>query len=112
MDEDFAPLHAPGDPAVAVASALPAHSQQPIKARTWLMDSGASLDLISKSDIAPHADLVRKGEKVMLDTANGEYLASKRIDLHLGVLGESISPYVLKSTPPVLSLGRRVVEQG
>ena len=48
----------------------------------------------------------------MLDTANGESIADQSIDLFLGCLGEHISPLVLDSTPNVLSLGRRVVDDG
>ena len=76
------------------------------------MDSGTPLDIVDKTAVEEHAHLVKPCEPVILDTANGESKADRGIDLHVGKLGESITPYVLDSTPNVLSLGRRCVLLG
>ena len=83
MDNEFIARHALDEPAVIAIPAMPSRAK-PIKARTWLMDSGASVDLKGRALIKPHSSCVRTGDKVILDTANGEYLANKVIDLELG----------------------------
>ena len=46
------------------------------------------------------------------NTANGKTEATQQAKLHCSELKENISPYVLDSTPPVLSVGRRCMEMG
>jgi len=48
----------------------------------------------------------------VLETANGELYADREISLYVERLGEHISSLALPSTPHVLSLGRRVVDDG
>ena len=66
------------------------------------MDSGTPLDLVDESDVKEYRHLVKPVESIILDTATGESKANKCIDLHLGPLGEDITPYVLKCTPNAL----------
>ena len=76
------------------------------------MDSGTPLDIVAESSIDGYEDLVKPIEPIILDTANGESLANRGIDLRIGCLGEDIVPYVLESSPDVLSIGRRCVLLG
>ena len=85
---------------------------EPIGVKSWLMDSGTPLDLVSKADVKQYREFITKGPPVILDTANGEVKVRRRIELYNGVLDETIAPLVLGSTPSVLSIGRRVVQQG
>ena len=84
----------------------------PIRVKSWLMDSGTPLDLVDKRSVKNHKEFITNGDPVLLDTANGEVKADRHIDLYNGRLNERIAPLVLDSTPNVLSIGRRVVQQG
>jgi len=56
---------------------------------------------------------VREGEDTLtLSTANGSVTTSIAVDTHLPGLMEGFSPYVLKSSPPALSIGQRCMEEG
>ena len=79
---------------------------------SWMIDSGTPLDAVSKEDVIQHADCIRRGESLLLDTADGATTADAVLDMFLGPLGETISPYVLDSTPNILSMGRRVIDHG
>ena len=82
-----------------------------VRVDRFLMDSGASLDLINRASLAKKIRrFIESCAPVVLDTANGESIADKSIILHLGCLGEQIAPLVLDSIPKELSLGRRVVD--
>ena len=76
------------------------------------MDSGTPLDIVNVASIAGHRSKVRKIERIVMDTANGHNVADKGIDLVVELLGQNILPYVLDSSPNVLSLGRRCVVDG
>ena len=86
---------------------------RPVRVDSWLMDSGSPLDLIDRRALRrSHRKLIRPSDPLVLDTANGQVTADKTIKLGLSSLGVEISPLVLDSTPNVLSLGRRVVDEG
>ena len=48
----------------------------------------------------------------MFNTANGDKYATTDILLRVEELDEDVEPYVLDSTPAVLSVGRRCVDFG
>ena len=97
----------------ALAPAVQSHSHgTKVRIDSWLADSGTSLDAVNRADVEEHAQQIRHGDPLMLDTANGTTRADKVLDMFLGPLGEHISPYVLDSTPNILSLGTRIVDQG
>ena len=73
---------------------------------------GSPLDLIHRPDVSDCEGSIEQGKKVRLATANGETVSSEVLPLRLERLGEDILPYVLKSTPNVLSLGRRIIIDG
>jgi hypothetical protein len=77
------------------------------------MDTGCGHDLIDKKSVATVKDRVSPAlQKVGLQTASGFTKAESQVEVFIEELGETAVPYVLPSTPPVLSIGRRCVEQG
>ena len=59
-----------------------------------------------------HLSSIRECDPLILDTANGPLHANKDIPLCVAALGENVAPLVLDATPDVLSLGRRIVDDG
>jgi len=107
------PIMAEHDAPPDAVRAMPCGSAtKPLRVTDWLIDSGTPLDLIDKSAASRYARYVEACEPAILDTAGGEVIADKQIHLYNARLGECITPYVLESTPNVLSLGRRVVQDG
>ena len=79
----------------------------------WLVDTGCGHGLVDKGEISvKEAYLQESGEKVIFATAGGEILASKVIPLYVPELKQSVKPYVLNSTPNVLSVGLRCQQIG
>ena len=83
-----------------------------LEVKEFLTDSGTPLDLVDKSVVKRYARYVEECPPAVLDIANGEVVAGRPVTLYNSTLGECITPYVLESTPNVLSLGRRVVQDG
>ena len=82
--------------------------------RSWLMDTGCKHDLTSRAAIPHHQhdSIFRSPVPITLSTANGLSSGNKSIYQQIGELGETAEPYILDSTPDVLSIGRRCVEDG
>ena len=100
---------------VKMATALPMVRKPVLKARIskWLMDTGSGLDLVSKSDVRNMKHMVVASENpVMLATANGVTTVDEEIALRVEALDETIKPFVLESTPSVLTVGWRCMELG
>ena len=77
----------------------------------WIADTGSAQDLISKDDLnglrsytAPHP--------INIITANGPSAADVQADIKVPSLGITSTPYVLPSTPSVLTVGYRCMEEG
>ena len=77
----------------------------------WIADTGSAQDLISKDDLnglrsytAPHP--------INIITANGPSAADVQADIKVPSLGITSTPYVLPSTPLVLTVGYRCMEEG
>jgi hypothetical protein len=79
----------------------------------WLMDTGFGHDLLAQR-VADKlgASLRVASEKVSLQTANGLITPRHEAPLRLEELSEDVVPLILPSTPAVLSIGRRCMEQG
>ena len=78
--------------------------------RWWLFDTGCPHDLISRDalSIEEAAEYVVEADMpIELETANGEVTADEVVHMQLMELGEHIEPYLLESTPEVLSVGYR-----
>ncbi len=81
--------------------------------KMWLVDTGCGHDLASKKALKELAHLFEDaGTPVTFTTANGKTKADHTIYMHLGDFDEEITPYLLASTPAVLSVGRRCREYG
>ena len=79
----------------------------------WLIDTGCGHDLVSRKEIAAVKDMVRKAQHtIILHTANGKVVARDAIDMFVKELGQNVEPYVLDTTPAVLSVGLRCMEMG
>ena len=80
----------------------------------WLIDSGAAVDLLGRSDVPEvYECLVTEADPpVRLITANGKIVANETIPLPVPALDSAVHPYLVKSTPAVLSLGKLCMEQG
>ena len=68
--------------------------------------------MIDKAQASICQYAVQEGVSVILDTAGGETKSNEVLPCYLKRLGEHIAPHVLTSTPNVLSLGRRCVQDG
>ena len=104
----------PGTPGVEGKGALAAMRRPPksnIKLR--LIDTGCGHDLVGKRDVAQLRKFVHPAvEPLFLKTANGSTDANEVIDVTVEGFGEEVQPYILESTPPVLSVGVRCAEMG
>ena len=80
----------------------------------WLIDSGSEQDLISKAALRNVSKAIRKQapQPIRLVTANGNITASEIADINVDALCEPAQPYVLESSPAVLSLGVKCLDQG
>ena len=88
----------------------PVADDQPLPAGLWLMDTGCGHDLISKAG-AQDATTESKSS-VVFSTANGAISTRTAMRAHCAELDQVVEAYVLPSTPWVLSIGQRCVEQG
>ena len=82
--------------------------------RSWLLDTGCKYDLTTRAAIPLHQlDLIcRAPIPILHATANDLVDGDKVVQQQVGELGEVAEPYVLDSSPDVLSIGRRCVEDG
>ena len=80
--------------------------------KLWLMDTGCGHDLVSEGEISGHRPELRLANKPMVfNTAGGMAPASRVVDVKVKELNQAVTPFVLKSTPAVLSIGKRCAEQ-
>ena len=79
----------------------------------WLMDTGCGQDLTSESEIqgCEVETLPRKDWK-KFETANGTTCAKRIAKVHCTELSQTIRPFILADSPPVLSIGRRCMQEG
>ncbi len=79
----------------------------------WLMDTGSGVDIISRATIAALSQHITKSSTPMtLLTANGELDATDEIELFVNCIKQNLRMLALPDTPNVISVGRRVVEDG
>ena len=79
----------------------------------WIMDTGSGVDICGK-EYAPAdgSGLIRPKTKTVFHTANGTVDAGPVYPGKLLPFSEAIAPYVLESTPPLLSVGKRCMKKG
>ena len=96
-------------PKYARVSSTPARS----KGTRWLGDTGTDQDIVGESQQVVTRSNIREADvNITLSTANGPITADRSIDTHIPALCEGFSPYVLKDSPPALSIGQRCLEDG
>ena len=79
----------------------------------WLIDTGCGYDLVGRREVAKLQALFRKANiPITFQTAAGLTPGTECLELQIEELGEIIEPYVMASTPAVLSVGRRCQEHG
>jgi hypothetical protein len=98
---------------VAASIGVPSNRVRP---RKWLADTGCPYDLVSKKGLSRRemSHIYEGGNSVSLQTANGIKRAQEVIPMQIAALPseQTVTPYVLESTPDVLSLGYRCQKMG
>jgi hypothetical protein len=74
------------------------------------MDVGCGFDLVGQASTQGCPS--RAAEKLNFGTASGTVLAQTGATFQCSEVNQEVEPYVLPSTPRVLSIGRRCVEEG
>ena len=72
------------------------------------MDTGCGKDLVAQRHVAQLQRHVYVKDPFTVNTANGGSTTSERILLSVEPLAMTSEPYIMDSTPPVLSVGARV----
>ena len=80
--------------------------------REWLVDTGASYDMVDSNVMFNRKDVIRDSSGPVLKTAAGAKRAQQRANLTLPEMGEKISAIVLPGAPPALSVGARCQHLG
>ena len=79
----------------------------------WLIDTGCGHDLVAIREVRALQAMFRKANiPIMFETPGGKTPGDQCLLLHVGELDETIEPYILASTPAVLSVGKRCLEFG
>ena len=82
-------------------------------AAKWMMDTGCGNDLLKRMKADPCVDCVIQLEATLFNTANGTAPAKDVLPIHVDKLGGLKAwPYLMHSTPSVLSVGYRCMHQG
>ena len=92
---------------------LPASTLKP-EEREFVVDSGASMHMISKKDLsdAEMDTLTKSCSPTIVKTANGEVQTHEEATVYVKELGIFLTMKVLENTPAVLSLGKLCDENG
>ena len=82
--------------------------------REYLLDSGASIDMVGADSVAEEENLrIKNAAKTLnINTANGKVTANETIAVKLPNLGIELDPLILKNCPNVLSMGKRCADEG
>eukprot|EP00969_Alexandrium_andersonii_P013989 609935-Alexandrium_andersonii.AAC.1 len=79
----------------------------------WLIDTGCGHDLVTKANAQILKRWIRKAEKpIEFATANGNAEADEILEVFIEEFGQTIKPYILESTPDVISVGVRCMKHG
>ena len=101
-------------PEAAIISPAAANVEWISGPMAWVADTGCGHDLIGRDEIPEFLRHLEEPaeSKLTFHSANGETTASRQIGLQSGAIGGIVTPLILKSTPAVLSVGRRCLEEG
>ena len=79
----------------------------------WLFDSGSGLDVIGLDALSDYLDYLFEAEvPITVWTANGKTIAKYQVRIFIEALNEVVTPYVLKDSPNLLSIGKRTEKFG
>ena len=77
--------------------------------RKWLVDTGCGSDLINRDLANKYAMYLRECKPVVFNTANDSAGSTQQLHLACEELGgDLVEAYVMGSTPPVMSVGKRI----
>ena len=113
-NEEYAPGATSSTDQVEVAAATrEATSYAVDHERDWLADTGCKKDLIPAAAIVGREKMCVDGNPTKFSTANGiTEPTRKQFPIYIDGLNAPAFPYVLKKTPPVISIGRRCQYEG
>jgi len=77
----------------------------------WIADTGSAQDLVNDREL-PDDYGYYSDNPIRMITANGESSSSKQGRVFAPKLGKTIDPYLVRSSPPVISVEMRCVEDG
>ncbi len=82
--------------------------------RSWLLDTGCKFDLTTRASVPPYLQnsIMKATVPITLSTANDLVNGDMVVRQQIMEFNEVAEPYILDSTPDVLSIGRRCVEDG
>jgi len=82
--------------------------------RRWLVDTGCPFDLIAHKELDAHEEtFIKKATKLIrLSTPNGIVDADKMVSFRIPMLDGNIDAHIMKSSPTVMSIGRRCMTMG
>ena len=79
----------------------------------WIWDTGSGVDVCSQEHTPKSGEgLVKIAEGLSFNTANGPVDAGPVYPGLLRPLDEAIAPYIMESSPPLLSVGKRCMKKG
>ena len=93
---------------------LPAPSSKKLEEREFVVDSGASMHMLSKKDLSSdEMDTLRRSRNpTTVVTANGEVQTNEEAQVYVHDLDLFVTVQLLEDTPAVLSLGKLCEENG
>ena len=77
----------------------------------WIADTGSAQDLMNRCDL-PDSFQFYSNRPISIITANGESSSYLQGKVFNPTLGSNFKPYLLESTPPVISVGMRCMDEG
>jgi hypothetical protein len=81
--------------------------------KMWLIDTGCGHDLASRGEVSSLTRWIKSVPNGMVfHTANGPTQSNDVVDIPIDELRETVSPWILESTPSVLSVGSRCMSGG
>ena len=78
----------------------------------WLIDTGASVNVIPKEEVPKGSKLCDDNSPVYFETANGQAVSNETYKYRVGPLGKEIVLHSLPGSPPLLGIGALCMEEG
>ena len=96
--------------------ATPAECREDVKGAInleldWIADTGSAQDLVNDNEL-PDDYGYYSNNPIRMITANGESSSSKQGKVFVPKLGKTIDAYLVRSSPPVISVGMRCIDDG